>query len=219
MDCQMPVMDGYTATAEIRKFQGDTAHVPIIAMTARAMKGDREKCIEAGMDDYISKPIDPDSVFRVLHDSTNDFGPTEFQTDDQPGTTPDESLILDMEQAYHVTGGKIGMFKRLATVFLHHMPIRLKELEEAINASNLSEAQRLSHSIKGASESIGGERMRGAAGEIESVTRDNSLDGLQNRFDLLNSEFDALRNALDGLNWELEAGRFSTTALESSDLV
>ena len=216
MDCQMPIMDGYTATEEIRKFQGDKIHTSIIAMTARAMKGDREKCIDAGMDDYISKPIDPESVYRVIQGCKDQDQHSARSDDSDFSHTSDLSMVLDMAQAYHVTGGKIDMFKRLATIFLYHMPVRIQELKNVIDARDLSETSRLSHSIKGAAASIGGDRMRDVASDIEILTRDNSLKGVEALFEHLSAEFETLKSALDGLNWELEADRFSSTATESS---
>jgi two-component system sensor histidine kinase/response regulator len=66
LDCQMPVMDGYTAAREIRNLPGDRAKVPIIAMTAHAMTGDREKCLEAGMNEYITKPVKKEAIAEAL---------------------------------------------------------------------------------------------------------------------------------------------------------
>ncbi|NUM56103.1 MAG: response regulator [Candidatus Hydrogenedentes bacterium] len=71
MDCQMPEMDGYEATGEIRRAQAESERIPIVAMTANAMQGDRERCIESGMDDYISKPINPDAIRAVLRRFSN----------------------------------------------------------------------------------------------------------------------------------------------------
>jgi len=92
MDCQMPTLDGYDATAEIRRHEGADSHIPIIAMTANTMTGDRERCLAAGMDDYIAKPVRPDAldqvIARTLPDTANGVpGPAALQVanaDDAP---------------------------------------------------------------------------------------------------------------------------------------
>ena len=174
MDCQMPHMDGYQSTAVIRRDEGGRRHTPIIAMTAHAMKGDREKCLAAGMDDYISKPVSPDSLYEVLKrwlpNSAADSVPTGIPwSKEQVSPTPSEGEhpVLDTQQAIWVTGGKLGMFRRISSVFLKHMPNRLHELDEAMASQDRNEIHRLAHSIQGAAASVGGQAVHHLALEIE----------------------------------------------------
>jgi signal transduction histidine kinase/DNA-binding response OmpR family regulator len=179
MDCQMPRLDGYAATAQVRAQEGPQRHTPIVAMTAHAMRGDRERCLAAGMDDYVSKPIDPDTVLRVLRrwlpeakDAVPDPGmPT------RPGLeAPEEAPVLDLKQALYITGGKVAMFRRIAKVFLQHMPNRIHELEQALARRDGSEVYRISHSIQGASASVGGRQLREIAYRLEQKGQTRDLE-------------------------------------------
>jgi len=217
MDCQMPRMDGYTATAEIRKWQEPNLHTPIIAMTAHAMKGDRERCLAAGMDDYISKPIDPAAILRVLRRWLPEdlSGKTKTEPKEPASKpTPAEELqepapVLSLHQALWVTGGKVPMFRRIATVLLQHMPNRVEELKLAVEQKNLEEITRIAHSITGASASVGGERLRQAALRMEMQGRQGSQEGLPGMLQSITHEFEQLKTALENIDWDQCAANFS----------
>ena len=200
MDCQMPRMDGYTTTGEIRILQGNQKHTPIIAMTAHAMRGDRERCIAAGMDDYVSKPIDPDMVIRVLRrwlPEQQDVIP-EPSMPARPGLEePDDAPVLDLKQALFITGGKVAMFRRIATVYLQHMPNRIHELEAAIRNADATEVHRIAHSIQGASASVGGRQLREVAFRLEQRGADCTAGELEQCFVRVRDAFGALKIALE----------------------
>ena len=220
MDCQMPHMDGYAATGEIRNLQGEQLRTPIIAMTAHAMKGDRERCLAAGMDDYISKPIDPDAVYKVLRR----WLPDDICGEQPPAaanmlkTTAEEDIglvpVLSLHQALWVTGGKVAMFRRIATVLLQHMPNRIDELRAAVEHNDLSEAMRLAHSITGATASVGGERLRQAALRLEMEAREGVRDHFASLFEQIEKEFEQLKAALENIDWDQCAANFTPAQTE-----
>ena len=165
MDIQMPEMDGYEATGVIRKKQKDK-HTPIIAMTAHAMQGDREKCLEAGMDDYLPKPLNRDELFNILDKwvkpgNGNNNGLPDEQSEEHPG--------VDMKSAMARFGDDMVFFKELAKEFLSYVPEQISSLEEALRSDDISAIRQNAHSIKGAAGNLSAEKVRTIAAAIENI--------------------------------------------------
>jgi CheY-like chemotaxis protein len=175
MDCQMPVLDGYAATAEIR---AGGSRVPIVAMTAHAMKGDRERCLEAGMDDYLAKPLRPEELDAAL----------ERWLSGAPA--PAEPELVD--------GDRIEMFRRdypeivdqLVTLFVDSTPPLIEELRDAAAGGDPEAVRRAAHKLKGSCQNNGATWMATLAREAET-TEPAALDVAE-----LDDAFAATRAAL-----------------------
>ena len=203
MDVQMPVMDGLETTRAIRHLENEnhSPRVPIIAMTAHAMKGDREKCLEAGMDEYVAKPIRISTLQEkfswVLADSgqKNDLGNTsplstqEVDTDDnqeaigdQASTVADpnsgtDSQAIDWERALLTVGGDKHLLRELLGVYLGESNGLLAEIRKAIDAKDRKTLKRAAHTMKGASLSVGALETSGIARKLEEAEEERVLDG------------------------------------------
>ena len=131
MDVQMPRMDGFEATAAVRRHEEATgSHVPVIAMTAKAMKGDRERCLEAGMDDYISKPVEMRELVRTVEGSVSE----PLATDASPAQEPDGSV--DRAQVLSRLGGDHELLREISSLFLSDCPTHLDDIGRAITAGD-----------------------------------------------------------------------------------
>jgi signal transduction histidine kinase/DNA-binding response OmpR family regulator/HPt (histidine-containing phosphotransfer) domain-containing protein len=183
MDCQMPVMDGYQATAAIRRrMAGAPRRLPIIALTANALEGDRGKCVAAGMDDYLSKPYSLAQLESVLArwlipgadpdaDATR-AAPAEAVT--SLGEKPGDALnmaFLDQLREFDPSGG-LGFAKEIMAIYLDTSPRMVRQVEQAV-ADGDSHALRLAaHSLKSSSASVGAERLSGLFRELEAMGRE-----------------------------------------------
>jgi signal transduction histidine kinase/sensor domain CHASE-containing protein/DNA-binding response OmpR family regulator len=144
LDVQMPDMGGFEATARIRS--GDSARnpqIPVIALTAHALKGDRERCLQAGMDGYVAKPIDPDALYleidRLLSNDTSS---------EPPSATA--ATTFDRQSALERLDGDENLLRELVTLFLKDAPQHLTEVETALRAGDLERVARVAHTMKGA---------------------------------------------------------------------
>ncbi len=160
MDCHMPEMNGYDATAEIRKIEKSTnAHVPIVAMTANAMVGDKEKCLHAGMDEYISKPINIEELKEVLSQWITFYTGSSIDKLGEPMSN--DTPPVDLTMLRTLTGGDSEIEKELMKTFVEQSDKNLETLKANDNADGENKPwTEAAHMLKGGSGSIGAEELR-----------------------------------------------------------
>ncbi|OUS29234.1 hypothetical protein A9Q99_08960 [Gammaproteobacteria bacterium 45_16_T64] len=199
MDCQMPEMDGYEATIKIRNDASGrhNANIPIIAMTANAMKGDRERCLEAGMSDYLSKPVDPDELEKKLLEWLPDIVLSSHE-DERPGgdyeveiASKDEAVVPIWDQAAVLKRlrGKVHRLQYLVDSFVSTMPAKVDELRECIAQGQCDEAGKAAHFIKGSVANLSGLRLQDVTQAIELAGSENNAKELEKLFPCFIEQF------------------------------
>jgi two-component system, sensor histidine kinase and response regulator len=179
MDVQMPVMDGYDATAEIRRLEsGAGRRVPIIALTAHAPQGSQQECFAAGMDAYISKPID----LRKLTEAVEQlgYGRSRLREDFAGGSEPGngaKGTLVDIPGVMRRLGGDLALLKEFVQVFDEDAPQLLESLRTALACGDASTMERGAHSLKGLTSNFGASRVVELAGKVEDAARAQRLDG------------------------------------------
>jgi two-component system sensor histidine kinase/response regulator len=190
MDCQMPELDGYEATAAIRSQEGPDRHTPIIALTAGARLEDRRRCLEAGMDGYLAKPISKEALLNLVARSINY----------EPGLTRDAHVgrsrqseptidLLFIEELYGI-GEAAGqdILGELVEQFVRDAETLLIEMRSALNAGDVVGASRIAHKIKGSAGQLGGRRLSSSCGRMETNASEGDLEEALE--DLLDVEVD-----------------------------
>jgi len=195
MDCQMPEMDGYQATAEIRRREGTTKHTPIVALTAHALGGDREKCIAAGMDDYISKPVNADALERVLETLLADGKHKQLTV--QNSNEAADSLPVDLEQLYQALGDDPAEVHEILDLYLAQIPQSLEKLSTAISSGNAKEVDQIAHNCAGTSATCGMLALVRPFRELERAGREFNLEQAGPILDLARTEFSRVAEFLE----------------------
>jgi PAS domain S-box-containing protein len=196
MDIQMPEMDGITATRHIRG-HGSTArepNVPIIAMTAHAMKGDREKCLEAGMNDYVAKPVQPRelaaAITRCLSKSPD------FKKKDNGGTLEMPEALFEPNVLLDRLGGDQELYEQIIHVFLRDAPEQIRLLQDAVSQGDARRVERQAHTLKGASGNVGAAGLEKATLKVEGAGQRGDLDEASRLLQYVQKEFHALERLL-----------------------
>ena len=193
MDLQMPQMGGFEATRAIRSLDGAGSRVPIVALTAHAMQGDRERCLAAGMDGYLSKPID---VSRLLV-TVEQFGDT---PDAPPVGLPAERAAPDFDEkiALSHTGGDRELLNEIVALFRDETSAALQRIEVAISTKDAGALRSAAHALKGAAATVGAKATRQAAAELEQMGQSGSFDSAPDALAVLRERITRLEAAFEG---------------------
>ena len=222
MDMQMPVMNGLEATKIIRNYESEITNmaktgdplspfairnsslpIPIIAMTANALQGDREKCLEAGMNDYVSKPVSP-QVLAVrlekwlpkdkIEDERlkEDQGPAKAQEEETV-----EPSVWNKQRLLDLLMGDEDMTAIILNAFLVDIPLQIQSLKTFLKAGDVRGAERQAHTIKGASANVGAERLQAVAFEMEKAAIAKDMTVVDSFMHELESQFDRLKEAME----------------------
>jgi CheY-like chemotaxis protein len=192
MDCQMPEVDGYTATREIRRREGAARHTCVIGVTAHALAGDREECLRAGMDDYIAKPVMPedlaaiidkwvgianmsDSRAKVAHSSSAAAASQSPESGQQAplALVIDEAVLAELRE--YQNPGEPDFVTELIGVFTEDLADRLAQINAGLQAGDANRVRHAAHALKGASGELGAQRMREICSRLELSAEAGSI--------------------------------------------
>ena len=207
MDVQMPEMDGLEATKRIRAEEEKTGgHIPIIAMTAHAMEGDREKCLEAGMDGYMSKPIDANELYLAIEDVLNKTREAatfnQQQVNGPHSSSTQEETVQELTAALKNLGGDKDLLVEMVGLLLNDAYKDLKQLRELLAERDRDSATVVAHGIKGQLGNLGLENGFKTAQELETSIRENRFLEASRLLETLEEKLNNLEHLLSRQNWQ-----------------
>ncbi|MFW1676524.1 ATP-binding protein [Pontibacter sp. JAM-7] len=207
MDCQMPVMDGYQATRSIRSgLAGFNRNVPIVAMTANALIGDEDKCLAAGMNDYMAKPIVLDKLNRVLQKWAGDFTAPELsagadteivkQTEEAADTIKEALTVFNDQKMHALLMGDTQLVQRVITTFLDSSPKLIQQIRQAVSDKQTAQVSALAHKLKGSADNVGGDALRYTVFAMEIAGKEDNMSEIEPLLVDLEHDYQQLEQAL-----------------------
>jgi polar amino acid transport system substrate-binding protein len=196
MDCQMPEMDGYEATGAIRHLEKGLHRTPVIAVTANAMQGEREKCLAAGMDDYLSKPIKKEALMEILERwlKSADDAPSFRENPKADETTND---LINWASLQEVTDDVPEMMEQIINLYLKQTRQQLDGLAEAIQFGDADEIYRIAHKCLGSSATCGISGMIEPLMELEAMGRERKIENAEQKLTYLEQVYRRLEPVLE----------------------
>ncbi|MGE0084538.1 MAG: PAS domain S-box protein [Desulfococcaceae bacterium] len=197
MDIEMPEMDGLEAVKIIRNSSSENRNVPVIAMTAHAMKGTRERCMETGMNDYISKPVNPDELFAaIMRNICISSGPVRISA--HPVRTKEEDIrsVFDRHDLLSRMGGDENIVKILLEDFNRYFSGELEKLKISVQENSAENIRFHAHTLKGMAANASAARLRDAACEIETAAKQGHTDSAHSLTEKLEQEFEKFLGVL-----------------------
>ncbi len=213
MDVQMPEMDGLEATEEIRKReQASGGHLPIIGLTAHAMAEDRDRCLQAGMDSYLSKPIEPEKLYDAIAaavpaeadasepEPAGDASAADAEEKPETKTAAPPASgglteVIDVDEALRHAGGDEELLRELVELFLEDCPAMMADVKQAIDSGDAQALQRCAHGLKGAVRHLAAQAAVDAAYALETAGREGKLDEAPALYEALEREIERLQRA------------------------
>jgi diguanylate cyclase (GGDEF)-like protein len=196
MDCNMPDMDGYETTRRLRTIEGSDSHVPVVAMTANDQEGDIRKCLDAGMDDYLSKPLKLEllqhKIDQWISKQTGNGGNKPVVTNPDSGSQPESGHTLDLDFFYDLKDTLGPAFPSMLKVFIEDLPGYLANLEFSIRNGATENIPNIAHAIKGSAANIGASRLAEISRHIETAGRAMDTEAVRMLYNTAMSEAQAL---------------------------
>ncbi len=207
MDCQMPEMDGYEAAAEIRRNEAVGQHIPIIAITANALLGEKEKCFAAGMDDYLSKPFKKEELNKTIKRwATKAEIPQSVSVEASPVKSAIYDFLPQVSEKLYELKGEVGeeMVDMIVSLFVEDSFLRLKKMHTLMNAEDLQGITDEAHSLRGSALNIGAENVANLCAELEANAKNLSKPKLDKLFSEVEASFLELFEGIETLDLQFE---------------